>query len=530
MPSKEDSHRRLGAAWEKTTRWGLLLAIFLLPVLKSVDLPMIGPRLTIVEVVLLPVTTLWLLGTIRDFRPQAPRLLVDYLLAGFLLVSIASGWTVLHEQPTTIALVQFGFEIFTFVYLVLFFVMARGFLAEPSFFKTSLYVWLLALGVVSFLGLIGIGELFLCHRPLSALVNKDNARLILTLRNPNQAALYLLPTMLFFGALWFSGQELPRWRRWLPIVLLVAVIALYFTGSKGGWMGWAAGMIPLVWIGWRQRRTWISLGIVLLVVLGLWFAVSVARTEGNVCLRYLARTTYAVTVDLPSVMDTLSQRAVKWLSFENLGKSVSITTSKSPEGGEGVAIDESPEGEESIDLDSIDLEAIDSMRGGYSKTVSGRTISGGVTRLILANYTLRIVKKHPLIGIGLGTMELYMDELTGIKPTTAHNTFLTLWAETGSIGVLFFAGAILLSLLTGLRNIRQAHTPFERAVGWGLLSALLGLLVIGLTHDAQRQRLMWLLMAMIFAQRERLRCSLDGQAQRESSGLDGLPLTLPADG
>lgn len=504
MPPEECRHSQLSARWQKMTRWGLLLAILLLPVLKAVNLPIIGPKLTIVEMVLLPITTLWLVGTIRGFRLQAPRLLVDYLLMGFMLVAIASGWTVLREQPTTTALVQFGFEVFTFVYLILFFIMARGFLAEPSLFNTSLYVWLLALGVVSFLGLIGIGELFLCHRPLSGLINKDNARLILTLRNPNQAALYLLPTTLFFGALWFSGQELPRWRRWLPVVLLVAVIALYFTGSKGGWMGWVAGMIPLLWIGWRQRRTWISLGVVLIVVLALWFAVSVARTEGNVCLRYLARTTYAVTVDLPSVMGTLSQRAVKWLSFENLGKRVSVAIDKSSEGEGGVAIDKSSEEEDSIDLDSIDLEAIDSMTGGYSKTVSGRTISGGVTRLILANYTLRIVKKHPLIGIGLGTMELYMDELTGIKPTTAHNTFLTLWAETGSIGVLFFGGGILLSLLTGLRNIRQAHTPFERAVGLGLLSALLGLLVIGLTHDAQRQRLMWLLMAMIFAQKERL--------------------------
>lgn len=246
-----------------------------------------------------------------------------------------------------------------------------------------------------------------------------------------------------------------------------------------------ASVIPLLSVGWRQRRAWIGLSTVVLVVLALWLAVDLATTEGNVCLRGPANDTVSMTVRLPAVLNIATNVALDLTGAES--------------------------SEERGDTASDWANAI-SLRG------RDRIASKLALRLVMVKCVLQLVKEHPLVGVGSGTMHLYVRELTDQKASiAAHNTFLTLWAETGTLGVLFFLGAILLSFLNSLGNYRQAHTPFERAVSLGLLSALFGLLVVGLTHDVQRQRLLWLLMAMIFAQKGRLK-NLSGLVEPTDGG------------
>lgn len=169
MGSQENNRSQVSAVLQRIAGVGLLLTIFVLPFVKTTRLPIVGPKLTIVEIVLMPTIALWLVGRVWDSSRRAVRFTVDILLVGFILTAIASGWTVMHELPTTSALVAFGFEVLTFVYLILFFAMARDLLADSRLFNTSLHVWLLSAGVVGLLGLIGVAELFLCHRPLSSL-------------------------------------------------------------------------------------------------------------------------------------------------------------------------------------------------------------------------------------------------------------------------------------------------------------------------------------------------------------------------
>jgi len=83
-------------------------------------------------------------------------------------------------------------------------------------------------------------------------------------------------------------------------------------------------------------------------------------------------------------------------------------------------------------------------------------IKSRIERVASYNEALQIIKKYPLIGVGLGNYTLALSreipnqESFYYQPT--HNVFLLVFAETGIIGLLFFVGLIIIMFVRLLRR------------------------------------------------------------------------------
>jgi O-antigen ligase len=68
-----------------------------------------------------------------------------------------------------------------------------------------------------------------------------------------------------------------------------------------------------------------------------------------------------------------------------------------------------------------------------------------VMRLNYWKDTLRIIKAHPLIGIGLGNFNL-------AESRFAHNSYLQIWAEMGILGIISIVWLIIAAFKSSLKN------------------------------------------------------------------------------
>jgi len=101
-------------------------------------------------------------------------------------------------------------------------------------------------------------------------------------------------------------------------------------------------------------------------------------------------------------------------------------------------------------------------------------------RMELWKSGLRMIRAHPLLGVGLGNFKLLSSDYGGPelkKAGMAHNTYIEIAAETGVPGLLAFLAILYFSFRT-LERIRR-HTPrtgpaFLRKAASGIQAGLLG--------------------------------------------------------
>jgi O-antigen ligase len=88
-------------------------------------------------------------------------------------------------------------------------------------------------------------------------------------------------------------------------------------------------------------------------------------------------------------------------------------------------------------------------------------------RLAYWQETFRIIKSHPLIGIGPGNFDLPHSRY-------AHNSYLQLWAETGIFGLLAFIWLILSIAKSTLKSLKNGHPKTQNAL---LLTSCIAFLI-----------------------------------------------------
>lgn len=90
-------------------------------------------------------------------------------------------------------------------------------------------------------------------------------------------------------------------------------------------------------------------------------------------------------------------------------------------------------------------------------------------RLSYWNDTLKIIRRFPLLGVGLGNFNLAQSRY-------AHNSYLQIWAETGILGIISFFWINLAILKIGLNRLKELPEKIQVA---GLVSAN----IVFLTHN-----------------------------------------------
>jgi len=127
-------------------------------------------------------------------------------------------------------------------------------------------------------------------------------------------------------------------------------------------------------------------------------------------------------------------------------------------------------------------------------------------RIYIWESTWRMIKDHPVIGMGMGNYLLFYKWyiMPGSKITDAsfaHNIFLQIWAECG-IGALFaFAGIIIFTLLKGISLVKSPDSSFK-TIGLASLAAFVGILIhnqVDCTiYSMHIGPIFWLLTGIIF--------------------------------
>jgi O-antigen ligase len=212
-------------------------------------------------------------------------------------------------------------------------------------------------------------------------------------------------------------------------------------------------------------RTIAALGFVVVVLAASSIVVS---ARGNACFNYLSNTLTAMTVHLPGSL----QLAQSLLHVE-----------QSPAAAAGTNVKRASAGK---------LDAVIPM--------GGDTATSFAFRGVMARIAWHFAVEHPFTGIGLGTMHVHVMAITGqTADVDAHNMTMTVLAETGFVGLALFAWCIGWCAWTAFVAFTHATGDPLRALRAGLLVALLAFLVMTLSFDGQRQRVLWTLLAVIYA-------------------------------
>ena len=140
------------------------------------------------------------------------------------------------------------------------------------------------------------------------------------------------------------------------------------------------------------------------------------------------------------------------------------------------------------------------------------TADGGSGRSEIWKVGLRIVRAHPVKGIGAGNFEhaaahyvlqsgvIHASNLVfSSDPKAAHNTYLQILTEMGVLGLLLFLTVIIVCLGCALRAANlwmcQKDVTME-ALARAVLLALIGLLVADFFISAEYSKLLWTLLGL----------------------------------
>jgi len=102
-------------------------------------------------------------------------------------------------------------------------------------------------------------------------------------------------------------------------------------------------------------------------------------------------------------------------------------------------------------------------------------------RIYILEATLKMIKAHPWIGVGMGNYALvYPEYKVGeskiFQASFAHNIFLQIWAECGVGAMFVFMIIVILTLLKGVK-IAKSDNPFPKAIGSVSLASFVGILI-----------------------------------------------------
>lgn len=169
------------------------------------------------------------------------------------------------------------------------------------------------------------------------------------------------------------------------------------------------------------------------------------------------------------------------------------------------------------------------------------TANGGAGRSDIWKLGLRMVRAHPLTGVGVGNFPVVSrdyalqpgtlqraDLVFSSAPKVTHNTYLEVLSEMGFPGFLLFMGAVLSCLACALKAARlwaQRGLADMEAIARGVFLGLVGMLTADFFISEMYSKLLWVMLALCPALLAIARSERDEQ-ERELE-LEPVPATQP---
>ncbi|HTB70443.1 MAG TPA: O-antigen ligase family protein [Solirubrobacteraceae bacterium] len=140
------------------------------------------------------------------------------------------------------------------------------------------------------------------------------------------------------------------------------------------------------------------------------------------------------------------------------------------------------------------------------------TSNGGSGRSDIWKLGLRMVRAHPVTGVGVGNFPIVSpdyalqpgvlaraDLIFSTAPKITHNTYLEIMSETGVTGFLLFMAILCACLWCALRAARTwaaRGDPTMEALARGVFLGLIGMLVADFFISEMYGKLLWVMLAM----------------------------------
>jgi len=146
------------------------------------------------------------------------------------------------------------------------------------------------------------------------------------------------------------------------------------------------------------------------------------------------------------------------------------------------------------------------------KTLKNTFTSGG--RIYIWKFTGLMIKDHPILGTGIGTYKYntlryqakFLEQGDNRSIYTyrwadkAHNEYLQLWAELGTIGLAIFLWFIIIYFNQGIRYLKRQKDEQKQGITIGLMGAIVAVLVDGIfgfpLHLSATIVLFWLVIGL----------------------------------
>lgn len=113
---------------------------------------------------------------------------------------------------------------------------------------------------------------------------------------------------------------------------------------------------------------------------------------------------------------------------------------------------------------------------------------------------VQVIKESPIFGIGIGSFAQQIDDLLerDVKDLEVHSTPLSLWVETGFLGLSAFIGLCMFVIISGLKSIARSAKD-DQYLTAALVTGLLGNLIHQQFHLGLRQPVFWVSLGLVMA-------------------------------
>lgn len=124
---------------------------------------------------------------------------------------------------------------------------------------------------------------------------------------------------------------------------------------------------------------------------------------------------------------------------------------------------------------------LDLFLGRVKSLSQPKTEISSLTRMTLLAPIINMIKKHPIMGSGIGSKLIFIDPISNELIKTSHFDwgYLELWAELGALGAMAFLSIIFYAIISLIKKIKLILDFHDFYIG--LLAGLISLLTMNTT-------------------------------------------------
>jgi len=452
--------------------YALVWFVFLMPLLASLPLLLEIPNFYLIEVVFLAVILVWVIRLILTKNLRFVKSSLDVPLGIFLLLVLVSCVVTLvrinHlfsslltgslgaalkrifllDKDANLAnfyTLRYALTIFEGVLLYFF---LTNTIRSKNFLRKVITVIVLSSAVVAS---YGIFQYLTRFHLLEYWVRQDPSltRINATFQDPNSLGSYLVPAIFLTGGLFLVGG---KWKRLFSGCLTVGLgLCLIFTASRTAWASLVLVLVVMTVLFSREK-------------MGIFFKTQLGRRHGKkimvAALIFLLVFVVALVLLASKAELEVGKRGSHYNVLLSMFKFSNLV------------------GEE------VDSRMFHFWRPGW-----------------------QMVKDHPVLGVGIGSYYWLLWIYLNFPPESriyenAHNYFLQIWAELGTVGLVSFLLILVTILRQGMQLLVRVEERYWRFITLGLVGGIAGFLLSHLTSHAmvllEMQFIFWSFVAIVF--------------------------------